>query len=151
MCFAVVLVWCRLFKYLQLDYNLGVLVIILTRMMKDIAMWFTISAIVLIAFTVAFVSITNPYIVEDSGNTPLYAPLWALLGSYDLEEVHDWNPSIGKVMLWLYLVVSNVMLINLLIAMMGYTFSEVKDQADREWKFGRLRSIIEVNERFDAL
>lgn len=32
MCFAVVLVWMRLFKYLQLDYNLGVLVIILMRM-----------------------------------------------------------------------------------------------------------------------
>ena len=74
-----------------------------------------------------------------------------MLGSYDLEEIHDWNQSIGKPMLWLYLVVSNVVLVNLLIAMMGYTFQEVKDQADREWKYGRVRSIIEVNERFCAI
>ena len=140
MCFANVLTWCRLFKYLQTDYNLGVLVLILMRMTKDIAMWFAISSIVLIAFTVAFVAITNPYIVEDSGNHPVTTPLWALLGSYDLEEVHDWNANIGRPMLWLYLVISNVVLVNLLIAMMGYTFSEVKEQADREWKFGRVRS-----------
>ena len=34
---------------------------------------------------------------------------------------------------------------------MGYTFSEVKEQADREWKYGRLRTIIETNERFCAI
>ena len=49
LCFAVVAVWGRMFKYLQLDYNLGVLVIILMRMTKDIAMWITMSSIVLLA------------------------------------------------------------------------------------------------------
>ena len=149
-CFAVIMVWCRLFKYLQLDYNLGVLVIILMRMTKDIMMWFTLCIIVLLAFTVTFVSIANPYVIEDSGEHPLTAPLWAMLGAYDVGEFQDWNPSIGKPMLWLYLVFTNIVLVNLLIAMMGYTFSEVKEQADKEWKFGRLRSIIEVNERFSA-
>ena len=91
------------------------------RMTKDIAMWMLISSIVLIAFTVSFVSITDPYVIEDSGAHPITAPLWAMLGSYDLEEVHDWNPSIGKPMLYAYLVASQVVLINLLIAMMGNT------------------------------
>jgi hypothetical protein len=38
-CFAVILVWVRILKFLQLDYNLGVLVIILMRMTKDIVVW----------------------------------------------------------------------------------------------------------------
>ena len=151
MCFAVILVWCRLFKYLQLDYNLGVLVIVLMRMTKDIAMWMLLSSIVLVAFTVSFVSIANPYVLEESGDKPEAAPIWAMLGSYDLEEVYDWNNSIGKPIMWIYLVVSNVVLVNLLIAMMGNTFSEVYADADREWKFGRLRNVIEVTERFSAL
>jgi hypothetical protein len=148
MCFASILVWCRLFKYLQIDYNLGVLVIILTRMVKDIAMWFTLTSIVLVAFTVAFVSITNPYVIEDSGNHPITAPLWALLGQWDLAEVNDWNPSVGRPMMWIFVLVSNVVLVNLLIAMMGYTFSKVNDQADQEWKFGRVSTIIQLKERF---
>lgn len=148
MCFAVVLVWCRLFKFLQLDYNLGVLVIILMKMVKDIAMWLVLSSICLIAFTVSFVAITNPYVLEETGNHPITAPLWAMLGSYDLPEIRDWNPNIGKPMMWLYLVVSNVVLVNLLIAMMGNTFGEVYADSDREWKFGRLRSVIETTERF---
>ena len=107
--------------------------------------------IILIAFTVAFVSIADPYVIEQSGEHPMTAPLWAMLGSFDVGEFADWNPSIGKPMLWLYVVFSNIVFINLLIAMMGYTFSNVMSEADREWKFGRLRSIIEINERFSAL
>ena len=108
LCFAVVLVWSRMFKYLQLDYNLGVLVIILMRMTKDIAMWMTISSIVLLAFTVSFVSIANPYVIEDSGASPLSTPIWAMLGSYDVVEVHEWNQQIGRQMLWVYLMISQV-------------------------------------------
>jgi len=144
-------VWGRMFKYLQLDYNLGVLVIILMRMTKDIAMWMILSSIVLLAFTVSFTAIANPYVVEGSGNHPLFAPIWAMLGSYDLVEVHEWNPSVGKTMMWIYLLISQVVLVNLLIAMMGNTFSEVREHADSEWKFGRLKSVIEVTERFSAL
>jgi hypothetical protein len=151
LCFAVVAVWGRMFKYLQLDYNLGVLVIILMRMTKDIAMWITMSSIVLLAFTVSFTAIANPYVVEASGNHPYSAPIWAMLGSYDLVEVHEWNPSVGKTMMWIYLLIAQVILVNLLIAMMGNTFSEVKEHADREWKYGRLKSVIEVTERFSAL
>ena len=150
-CFAVILVWVRILKFLQLDYNLGVLVIILMRMTKDIVVWGVVNAIVLIAFTVAFVSIADPFIVESSGGDPMTAPLWAMLGDFDVQEYHDWNPSIGKTMLWLYVIFSNVVLVNLLIAMMGHTFETMIEEADLEWKFGRLQSIIECNDRFSAV
>jgi len=150
-CFAVILVWVRILKFLQLDYNLGVLVIILMRMTKDIVVWGVVNAIVLIAFTVAFVSIADPFVVESSGGDPMTAPLWAMLGDFDVQEYHDWNPSIGKTMLWLYVIFSNVVLVNLLIAMMGHTFETMIEEADLEWKFGRLQSIIECNDRFSAV
>ena len=150
-CFAVILVWVRILKFLQLDYNLGVLVIILMRMTKDIVVWGVVNAIVLMAFTVAFVSIADPFIVESSGGDPMTAPLWAMLGDFDVQEYHDWNPSVGKLMLWLYVIFSNVVLVNLLIAMMGHTFETMIEEADLEWKFGRLQSIIECNDRFSAV
>ena len=79
------------------------------------------------------------------------APLWAMLGDFDVQEYHDWNPSVGKTMLWLYVIFSNVVLVNLLIAMMGHTFETMIEEADMEWKFGRLQSIIECNDRFSAV
>jgi hypothetical protein len=54
-------------------------------------------------------------------------------------------------MLWLYVIFSNVVLVNLLIAMMGHTFETMIEEADLEWKFGRLQSIIECNDRFCAV
>lgn len=65
--------------------------------------------------------------------------------------MHDWNPNVGQLMLWSYLVVSNIVLVNLLIAMMGDTYGTIKEKADEEWKFGRLRSVVEANERMHPL
>merc|ERR1719453_916049 len=43
--------------------------------------------------------------------------------------------------------ISNVLLVNLLIAMMAETYSQVKENADLEWKYGRVASVLEAIER----
>ena len=47
-------------------------------------------------------------------------------------------------MLWIFIVVSNILLVNLLIAMMGDTYATIKENSDAEWKIGRLRSVQEA-------
>ena len=49
------------------------------------------------------------------------------------------------------MLVSNVLLVNLLIAMMSETYSSIKENADVEWKFGRVSQVIEAMERTHAL
>ena len=119
-------------------------------MLKDIALWALVSGIFLAAYTVAFITISDPDEVSPDADTPITAPIWAMLGSFDNQEVGSWNGHVGQLMLWTYLVVSNILLVNLLIAMMGDTFGVIKEMADEEWKFSRLLSVVESAERMSA-
>ena len=50
-----------------------------------------------------------------------------------------------------YVLVSNVLLVNLLIAMMSDSYAEIKENADIEWKFGRANAVLETVERIHPL
>eukprot|EP00026_Physarum_polycephalum_P010335 Phypoly_transcript_10495.p1 GENE.Phypoly_transcript_10495~~Phypoly_transcript_10495.p1 ORF type:complete len:238 (-),score=45.46 Phypoly_transcript_10495:26-739(-) len=52
---------------------------------------------------------------------------------------------IGVGLLIVYSIISQIMLVNLLIAMMGDTYSSVKANADKEWKFYRYGLISEFS------
>ena len=151
MAFVVVLIWCRLFKYLALNQDIGLLVIMIMEMFNDIALWTLVSLVFLGAFTVAFVAISDPFVLHGSPDHPLTVPLWAMLGTFDVHEVQKWNPSIGAPLLWSYVVVAQIILVNLLIAMMGHTFGVIKDRADEEWKYGRLAAVTAAKERMHSL
>lgn len=45
----------------------------------------------------------------------------------------------------LFLVLSSVMLLNLLVAMMGDTYSDVKENADLQWQMERARVILQID------
>ena len=62
--FSVLLIWCRLFKYLQLSQTIGLLVIMIMEMFNDIALWVLVSIIFIGAFTTAFVAISDPTHIE---------------------------------------------------------------------------------------
>merc|ERR1712185_596033 len=53
----------------------------------------------------------------------------------------------GEATLWIFAMLSNVLLVNLLIAMMSETYQKIKRSADVEWKFGRVNSVLEAVER----
>jgi hypothetical protein len=141
----VVLVWWRLLKFMQMSRGIGVLMIIIIRMVSDVALWGIVSMVVTISFTVSFIAASSePHAVPA-------AILWATLGTYDVAEVDKWNPTTGQPLLWFFVVVSNIVLVNLLIAMMGDTFGTIKENADEEWKTARLRSVLQAVERFPAI
>ena len=149
----VLFVWCRIFKYLSIiNHDIGLLVIMLIEMLVDISVWTLVSSVFLGAFTVIFFSISDvTKIEEDTDATPLTVPFWASLGDFDVFEVAEWNPNVGQAMLFLYVLLSNIVLVNLLIAMMGHTFGVIKDRADEEWKFWRLESVLQTAERFSPI
>ena len=62
--FALLFIWCRIFKYLTSNQSIGLLVIMIMNMFKDIVLWGLVSAIFVIAYTCAFVTLANPDTVE---------------------------------------------------------------------------------------
>ncbi|XP_006816700.2 transient receptor potential cation channel subfamily M member 1-like [Saccoglossus kowalevskii] len=99
----------------------------------------------------------------------LYKPYWQLYGELFLEEVEclidnetchtdprylDTCPDVPDNIRWvaptltaIYMLISNILLINLLIAMFSYTFQKVQDNSETIWRFYRYELISEYHDR----
>jgi len=131
------------------------------EMLQDMFLWIILSIVFLVAFAVTFYSISDTTChldavdcldFNDAKLGPLLVPVWAMYGELGaIEQLDQWSPFFGQTMLWLYVLVSNVLLVNLLIAMMSDSYSEIKENADVEWKFNRMNTVIEAVERIHPL
>ena len=146
--FNCVVGWLRVMQDLTLARGLGVLVIMIQSMISDIVLWFLVTLLFVGGFMVAFCALADP---QADGNEVYATPLWAMLGWFEPGDIDEWAGQRGKILLWMYVMVSNVLLVNLLIAMMGDTYARIKENADSEWKFARLVSGIEFVERVHAV
>ena len=61
-----------------------------------------------------------------------------------------WAVSILKTVLGIYMMITIILLINLLIAMMSDTYTEIEEQSDIEWKFGRAKLFRNMNRTSSA-
>ena len=142
------LVWVRVLQYYSTGRNVGVLILMIIKMVDDMKVWIMLSIVFMAAFTVTFAAITHDGV--DIADT-LTAPAWAMYGEFDLEFTKLSSGVLGQMVLWVYVMVSNILLVNLLIAMMSDTYQEVKEQADLEWKYSSVNSVLEMITRMHPI
>jgi len=83
----------------------------------------------------------DPTSTYPNGSFPV--SFFTIIGDFTyIEEVMDKAP-IGIAMLGVYALIAQVMLVNLLIAMMGSTYNKVSENSTEEWKFYRLEMVME--------
>jgi len=68
---------------------------------------------------------------------------FTIIGDYSYAMDTMDKTYLGVVLLAIYALISQIMLVNLLIAMMGDTYSDVKDNSDKEWRFYRYVIVYE--------
>ncbi|KAI4893011.1 hypothetical protein NFI96_027337 [Prochilodus magdalenae] len=92
-------------------------------------------------------SIDNTQFTMDScsvnGTDPL-KPKCPVLNDDNMPVFPEW---LTIIMLCVYLLFANILLLNLLIAIFNYTFTEVQDNTDTIWKFQRYELIKEYHSR----
>ena len=85
-------------------------------------------------------------------DSPFWTPVWGLLGDADrermLEATSGVEPSrtVLQVLLWLYMFLTTVVLVNLLIAQMSQTYERGMEQGKEDWCFRRAALIIEFKD-----
>ncbi|XP_070549238.1 transient receptor potential cation channel subfamily M member-like 2 isoform X2 [Ptychodera flava] len=150
--------------------EVGPKTIMIFKMMKDLAYFLFILILFLVGFGVAVEAILYPN-MDPHFNLiarALYKPFWYLYGELFLEEIEgridnvtcyedprfmNVCPQVGEYQ-WvvhgltaIYLLISNILLINLLIAMFSFTFGKVQENAELIWKFHRYALIFEYVDR----
>ncbi|XP_078660979.1 transient receptor potential cation channel subfamily M member-like 2 isoform X2 [Branchiostoma floridae x Branchiostoma belcheri] len=162
----------RLLHIFYINKEMGPKLIMIARMLKDLMFFIFILIIFILAYGVATQSILYPN--ESRVGTVLqgifHKAYFQIYGELFLEEIMNdgFNcvannseamatnqqrcPSeegtyVVPVLLGLYMLVTNVLLLNLLIAMFGYTFEKVQENTDKIWKFQRYDLIKEYSDR----
>ncbi|XP_070534327.1 short transient receptor potential channel 4-like isoform X2 [Ptychodera flava] len=143
------------------DY-VGPLQISFSKMISDIIQFMFVFIVIWIAFALGLTHIYWLYSASDKlycmreggssyscGNQPfsdigssLELLFWSLYGMVDLDILdvtaeHSSSEFVGRFLFGGYNVIAVVILLNLLIALMGTTYTNISEHADMEWKFSR--------------
>ncbi len=149
---AAVPMFIRLLHSFTADREMGVLIVIIHKMLSDVLLFFRLVGSLLIGFGIAFVGILRTQAAyvpisryEDASmaaslvateqgwtiSSALGVPLWATVGENQIEVVTASSPFWGTALLWVFVIVAQVLLVNLLIAMMGTTYSTYNKDAEQ--------------------
>ena len=126
----------------------GPFIIMIWKMLStDMVQFFTIFVVFAMGFTQAFHMILNtdpenPYIFFSSLRTSVEVLLGEV--SLDVDEKVTNYPIVAYVMMVVYVILVTILLLNLLVAMMSTTYSEIQDEADVIWNMEFSRLILSL-------
>ncbi|GFO31375.1 transient receptor potential cation channel subfamily m member 3 [Plakobranchus ocellatus] len=161
----------RVLQFFFAEKNMGPKVIMIRKMLKDLMYFLLIFMVVLVSFGVAYHinmfpnSPVSMLILRDV----LYYPYFQIYGELSLDDLTKggdgsctdnetlWleNPNrrcpedngMVPVLLALYLLLTNILLINLLIAMFSYTFQVIQENSTKVWRYNRISLVNEYCDR----
>ena len=137
--------------------------IIIGSMLPEVIKWLGVALIFILGFGFCFMVLlpaaqsTAPEFLL----RPFFITFWGLLGDFDVPALYenfavsgsfeeDITIVILPLLLWLYIFVTTVILVNLLIAQMSSVYEEVREKADQVWKFERVDLITEFKDSRDS-
>uniref|UniRef100_A0A3Q3E8Y3 Transient receptor potential cation channel, subfamily M, member 4a n=1 Tax=Labrus bergylta TaxID=56723 RepID=A0A3Q3E8Y3_9LABR len=164
----------RLIHIFAIHKQLGPKIIIVGKMMKDVFFFLFFLAVWLMAYGVANQALLYPYDPRPNWifRRVFYRPYLHIFGQIPIDEMDADKREENKctnnatlieageepcmstyanwlvvILLVIYLLFTNIVLVNLLIAMFSYTFSKVQGRSDTYWKFQRYNLIVEYHSR----
>uniref|UniRef100_A0A672NMX0 Transient receptor potential cation channel subfamily M member 1-like n=1 Tax=Sinocyclocheilus grahami TaxID=75366 RepID=A0A672NMX0_SINGR len=173
-CVDIIFWYIRVLDIFGVNKYLGPYVMMIGKMMIDMLYFVVIMLVVLMSFGVARQAILHP---DEEPTWRLarnifYMPYWMIYGEVFADSIDlyamEINPPCGENMYdedgkklppcipgaWLtpaimacYLLVANILLVNLLIAVFNNTFFEVKSISNQVWKFQRYQLIMTFHDR----
>ena len=126
----------RTAKALSIFENFGVLWIMIGRMVYDVIYWLGVVVFISIGFGVAYTILMPGQTYEY--NRPFFRPFWGLLGDFDTVSIDEYFPleqdsvltrELSMLLTWIYTFFTTILLVNLLIAQMGYAKLQTPDDA----------------------
>uniref|UniRef100_A0A8D3E4E2 Transient receptor potential cation channel subfamily M member 1-like n=1 Tax=Scophthalmus maximus TaxID=52904 RepID=A0A8D3E4E2_SCOMX len=156
-CVDIIFWYIRVLDIFGVNKYLGPYVMMIGKMMIDMLYFVVIMLVVLMSFGVARQAILHPDEVPTwrLARNIFYMPYWMIYGEVFADSIDRKTrlpPCIPGA--WLtpaimacYLLVANILLVNLLIAVFNNTFFEVKSISNQVWKFQRYQLIMTFHDR----
>ena len=136
-----ILIFLQTLPYLAVYRPLGVLVIVVSEMLGDVVNFSILFMTITIAFMLGFMGLQSAGSFRGLNEGEDYhafgvtgafwSPLWSVFGEFEPDQYDG----IASVVLWIYLFLSAIILVNLLVAQFSDTFQKVQKFAEQEYIF----------------
>jgi hypothetical protein len=122
-------------QYLSLIKTLGLLVLMIQSMIVDVYVFVVVYMVSIYGFTVCFRALF--YTVNDYSSTGItFVTLFmSTLGGFNMDAFEGAYKMLGVVVMVVFLTLTNVLLVNLLIAQMSNTYNRIIFKSREEWTF----------------
>eukprot|EP00043_Microstomoeca_roanoka_P018007 m.190040 g.190040 ORF g.190040 m.190040 type:complete len:1456 (+) comp16751_c0_seq1:63-4430(+) len=156
-----IMLWTRLARHYAVNQDLGPKLIMIQLMVKDIMVFLGLMVLVFAGYSVALYSVLeeNTKWRQHTFTEMVFMPYFQIYGELFLEEMLDktncLNPEFTECggdsgwfaapLLAAYIMIANILLVNLLIAMMSSTYEAVQSRALELWAYQNLDALFEVN------
>eukprot|EP01114_Cavostelium_apophysatum_P015287 TRINITY_DN4132_c0_g1_i6.p1 TRINITY_DN4132_c0_g1~~TRINITY_DN4132_c0_g1_i6.p1 ORF type:complete len:1033 (+),score=314.81 TRINITY_DN4132_c0_g1_i6:90-3188(+) len=133
--FLAIIVWFNLLRYMRAFRDVGVLFRVMTKMAGDVAIFLTIFLVFVVSFALAFHMLVGSKIHEfRSWGYAIMTLIRVIVGDFEWEHIEESNLAFVRVLFFAYLVIVPILLINLLIAMLNKSYSDVVERAVSEYE-----------------
>ncbi|XP_067944545.1 transient receptor potential cation channel subfamily M member-like 2 [Watersipora subatra] len=135
-------------RFTQVFYvieQLGPKIIMIKKMMIDLLFFVVILSMTILIFGVVTQTILEPEskLNYDLSTSVVYRPYFQMYGELFLEDYQGYR----SLLLAFYMILTNVLLLNLLIAMFSYTFEKVQEKSEILWKYNYYAVVYEHFDR----
>jgi len=138
--------YVRLLQIFELSEYFGTLLFTVFGMAQDTTQFLVLLGIISLGFSCSLTPILYPSRSERWSQGVTWG-FWAIFGDVNLEGTAEnlhWSVKIcASFLQYLLSLASNVLLVNLLIAMLNDTYVANKDSSKREWAFNRVDAVLE--------
>ncbi|XP_052075932.1 transient receptor potential cation channel subfamily M member-like 2 [Mytilus californianus] len=162
----------RSMHFFFVDRYIGPKVVMIGRMLSDLAFFICLFALFVFSFGIMYQAVLFPNSVLapwELLKDLVYFPYWQLYGELYLDHIEGKEPSectndyelyingtmdrcaqanqFNSTILAVYLILTNIMLVNILIAMFTTTIEKVQDDSEMIWKFNMYELVKECYEK----
>lgn len=135
--FITVALWINVLQYLQISEKTGLLLAMMSRMVRDVVQFFIIYGVFVLGFSGGFYLLFRGETGYDNFVNSFFTVFLMLFGQVTWDPFSGssgWKWHMSHLLLFLYLICVVIMLLNILIAMMAATYAMISDSAeDRTW------------------
>ena len=127
-------------QYLSLIKTLGLLVLMIQAMITDVYTFIVVYLVCIYGFTVCFRAMF--YTINDYSSTGItFVTLFqSTLGGFDFDAFGGTFKVVGVLVMVLFLTLTQVLLVNMLIAQMSNTYSRIMCKSREGWTFIKVGS-----------
>ncbi|EDQ85552.1 uncharacterized protein MONBRDRAFT_29245 [Monosiga brevicollis MX1] len=162
--FVAVCLWLRLMRYYAVSPNLGPKLIMMGRMIRDVLVFVFLVIVFYFGFGVMSQALLYPdrRLDDETFENVIFRPYFQIYGELFLEDISVEANCVGDglfrscggtsawmvlPLLALYILVTNILLVNLLIAMFSDTYARVQSEAVALWHKQNYNLYLEYKER----